>query len=343
MKQRQKGDEGIITEDWNALVDTHKIVKELVRGGNGTGQTSDNSTILDILIRNDTGEDLTTDFPIVKVGDAIGPSANKMKRQRITMKGELPTGEDDEFIAVIQSPLKDGRIGNAAIGGWTYCMIDHTDAIDDLFASTTGFDTEKFHSQSGEGFPIIWREGGVGLQLAIIDLDNGRRRPDDDGGGGGEHPDGPGGGVGQSGGPLSRRNYAAMTEDITGATVDVGAGTAECGTGIVSLGYIDKDGHFEKIQIPIDPEDPESELEDLNIDALNPSRNPIRAGVIVFGFRSEYQDGSDIVERFEIASWPDTSGFVDYDEDKKQSFGHDDGGDRDADPGKWQDDGECEE
>jgi hypothetical protein len=144
-----------------------------MRHGQTPNRQASNSAILDVLVKNATGADLTAAFPIVRLTTPVnsGLDADVMARRSIVFNGDKPDADTGSDFAILQSPVLTGKIGSAAIRGYSFCQINVTDA-DHTFATSSDTDATKLVSGSA-GVPIIWKETGTGTKYGIVNLGGG--------------------------------------------------------------------------------------------------------------------------------------------------------------------------
>jgi hypothetical protein len=130
---------------YNTLVD---IVKDWKRNHGKIGPGINSNLIqsnLTALVRNDTGDDLTPSFQIVRLEDSVPHSGLENDRiavnRRIAFSGMVPDSETDA-IAILQAPVLDGDIIKGVVAGVTVCRVrinDDTDEWANPVVGETGF------------------------------------------------------------------------------------------------------------------------------------------------------------------------------------------------------------
>ncbi len=162
----------------NAISESkQKVAGIRLAGGPGASGGADQS--LEILVVNETGVDLTADFPVVRLTDPAFTTPDDFKRQRIVWKGETPDEDTIGDFAVLQSPVVDGEPVVGVFHGFTVCQVDFTDA-DHEYAQAKDGDNAKLVSDAASGVPVKYKEPGTGVKWAIVKLGS----PPDAGGGG---------------------------------------------------------------------------------------------------------------------------------------------------------------
>jgi hypothetical protein len=143
----------------------------LLGGSGGLGLESARTLVP---IKNDSGNDLDR-FAVVRVTDFLfGPGAGQTFKNRPAFKGGLPAASTHEKFAILQEPLKDGKIGLALLSGVTACQVDI--AIEaHSFADTIQDDAEKLRSCLWGPVEILARQGGTGPQWCYVSLCGFRR------------------------------------------------------------------------------------------------------------------------------------------------------------------------
>lgn len=136
--------------------------------GNGTGNQSGSSSYLDISVSNDSGGDLTAEFPILALDGPKFTTAVQIKRRRVLYSGITPDEDTGVGFVVLQGPCKSGKPGLAVKQGYTCCQIDVTDESHEYARAKSG-DTAKLES-SESGVKIDWVESGTGVKNALIYL-----------------------------------------------------------------------------------------------------------------------------------------------------------------------------
>ncbi|MBD3671910.1 MAG: hypothetical protein HUJ26_00155 [Planctomycetaceae bacterium] len=124
-----------------------------------------------VLVRNDTGADITIPHGVVKIGGPLIAPADRSNVvfERPLVAGELP--DEDPDWCVLQQPLADGAIGRAVLSGLTWVRIDVIDEADTHCVATAGETGFLESSTSGPGF-ILWKESGTGEKWALIRISN---------------------------------------------------------------------------------------------------------------------------------------------------------------------------
>lgn len=128
-----------------------------------------------ILVRNDSGSDQER-LAVLGIGTPIiSPGANLNEfKNRIVLSCQIPVaGFDEGKFVILAEPLAAGRIGRAYVASACPVKIDvphehdewrYADIDDGVTANL------KVNTQGSAG--ILWREGGVGVQWAVVRLSN---------------------------------------------------------------------------------------------------------------------------------------------------------------------------
>ncbi len=125
-----------------------------------------------VLIRNDTGQ-IINRFGIVGLGRSLILPENNLDefQNQISFTGVLPGVAHENKFAILIEPLEPDELGSGLITGVSLVHVqvdndDHNHAI--VRSGITGLSSMK---SSGSGLArILWREGGIGLQWAIVAL-----------------------------------------------------------------------------------------------------------------------------------------------------------------------------
>ena len=123
-----------------------------------------------ILVRNDSGTDvdrfavLGVDVPIISPADNLGNFQNQ-----VALAGVTPTEDDHAGRFVITAgPIAASEIGLAHAAGVCPVMIDVPDEDHALFADVTDGQTDRLVAGASGSAVILWREGGTGVQWAVV-------------------------------------------------------------------------------------------------------------------------------------------------------------------------------
>lgn len=124
-----------------------------------------------VLIRNDTGGDLTVDHPVVGIGDTIvlpgdpdiqpGASEDIQFQWPIAFAGETPV-EDDHFrkFAILDGPVLAGKYQTGIISGsaWVKIKVDDTSHKS---ADIEEGEVDQLITNDGGAAYILWKEAGA--------------------------------------------------------------------------------------------------------------------------------------------------------------------------------------
>lgn len=124
-----------------------------------------------VLVRNDSGADITDRFPVLGLDDVvITPTANEGEFLRGPLFSAKKVAIETHYhkTCIAQQPLRDGEIGPAVIDGVTHCKIDVQHA-DDRWAGPIDDDTGNLISGYGSA-RILYKESGTGDKWAVVQL-----------------------------------------------------------------------------------------------------------------------------------------------------------------------------
>ncbi len=172
MKRVQNGDEVSLSANaYNAWCDAAEDLQS--RRMSQTGVARPERRVPDVvLVRNDSGADvdrygiLGIDGPIITPTDNLDEFKN-----RVTLKGVLPTSAHADAFVVLLEPLADGVIGEAIISGVCQVQIDVASAADTTCGADVD-DTAKLKSGAGSN-SILWKESGTGTKWAVVRIGGG--------------------------------------------------------------------------------------------------------------------------------------------------------------------------
>jgi len=125
-----------------------------------------NGDIIDV--RNDTGQDLH-EYAVVGLGAPLVSPFDRTSEflSRTTVAGVVPTAEHRGKFGVLLAPLRDGRIGRAWVSGVFAALINVLHEENGFADVGTGIVSSLESGDSGAA-KILWREGGLGPQWAIV-------------------------------------------------------------------------------------------------------------------------------------------------------------------------------
>lgn len=162
---------GIPADSWNAFVDATRKINQLPVRGNGPGMSSGPDEQVQVLVRNDTGADLESRFPIVRLDQPLVTPVDTTDEAGVALRGVQFDGAaptDGTDFVVMQGPCPDGEMRPAMLMGLTWCLVDVQDA-GHAYATAVAGDSDKLKSSAG-GVAIKWKESGTGEKLAIIHM-----------------------------------------------------------------------------------------------------------------------------------------------------------------------------
>lgn len=147
----------------------------------GVGATAGRSEVaprfeeqLRVLIKNDTGADLTTRYPILRVTSTLFEAENEDDEEGVSLrgvqlKGDTPNADTLWQFVVVQGPCPQDGLVEACFYGLCWAMVDVQDEGDPYAVAQSG-NNEELISNARFGARIIWSTPGTGPQLAAIDL-----------------------------------------------------------------------------------------------------------------------------------------------------------------------------
>jgi len=124
-----------------------------------------------IFVRNDSGGDLEQ-FEVLGIDEiVIGPEDNEREfRNRTVLAGVTPdeTEHRGRFV-IVAEPIAPGKIGRAYIDGVTPVKLDVPDEENEpRFAEMDDGQTGNLKAMTVGSASILWREGGTGVQWAVV-------------------------------------------------------------------------------------------------------------------------------------------------------------------------------
>lgn len=173
LKKVSKGDKlRIPAAAYNAFIDTARDFQARQRGISSTPQASTRSSGI-VLVRNDSGEDLSRytvlgiDSPIIDPEDNLDGFKN-----RVAVVGVTPSEDDHvgKFVVLLE-PLKSGAVGMAYGAGICPVKVDvPDDEVKYPYADIVDGQTAHLEAKHHGAAAILWREGGTGVQWALVRL-----------------------------------------------------------------------------------------------------------------------------------------------------------------------------
>jgi len=166
---------GISESGWNAFVDTTKQFRQQLPRAQSK-RSSGGASVVTETVSNETGSDITADFPILVLGESVFTTTDdpSVDRRKIVFKGTTPTettGIGD--IAILQSPAGTGSNGlrRGVIFGPTWCDVDVTD---EAHTHATPKDADNTKLKSGKSGALIKvKPTGIGVKRCLIQLGGG--------------------------------------------------------------------------------------------------------------------------------------------------------------------------
>ena len=152
---------------WNAFIDAAQKTKNTQHD-----ELADESAQFrqaDIIkIRNDSGIDLPR-FSVLGLDAPIFPPSVSMREftNQVAMAGVTPTTSHRGRFAILLEPVRSGRIARAWASGVCQARVNVEDE-DHSCADVTDGDHTKLTSAKHGSAQMLWREGGMGDQWAIV-------------------------------------------------------------------------------------------------------------------------------------------------------------------------------
>ena len=159
-----------------AFIDAARDVQTLQRQLSGLKDRFTNPAI--VQVRNDTGQDLTSDHPVVGLGGALAdPVIAPEDRESVvhetpTLSGVTPSVLHRGKFAVLLGPLANGAIGPAIVMGATWVRLQVDENVTGDRADVDPNDNTRLLAGDAGAGRILWREGGEGEQWALVRLGN---------------------------------------------------------------------------------------------------------------------------------------------------------------------------
>ena len=155
--------------DWNAAM--RMIKANRLGGSSGAGELrSSLSTAHQVLIRNDTGEDLDR-FHIAGLGDPVFTPSDSLAAftNNFAFQGVAPDEAYRGKIAITSQPIASGKIGQAYIDGIVPCRVNVTNEIIDR-ADMLDEDVTQLETSLVGACQIVWKESGTGTKWCLVRL-----------------------------------------------------------------------------------------------------------------------------------------------------------------------------
>jgi len=125
-----------------------------------------------VLVRNDSGIELTSHHALAITGVLIEPDTNDDERtfqSRTPLKGNVADlGSPQLSFVVAQQTIQPGKLGLCVISGTTPARVHVLNSSDETCELRAG-ETALVSSPIG-GAPILWKEQGTGERWAVIEL-----------------------------------------------------------------------------------------------------------------------------------------------------------------------------
>ncbi|MCL2645586.1 MAG: hypothetical protein FWD61_01110 [Phycisphaerales bacterium] len=173
LKKVKPGDKlRIPATTYNAFIDTTRAFQASQRNIGSTPQSAMRSSGI-VLVRNDSGNDLSRysvlgiDSPIIDPEDNLDAFKNK-----VAVVGVTPSEDDHvgKFVILLE-PLKSKKIGMAYGAGICPVKIDVPDEdVEYPYADIADGKTANLKAKHYGAATILWREGGTGVQWALVRL-----------------------------------------------------------------------------------------------------------------------------------------------------------------------------
>src|SRR4051812_14882261 len=172
MQRLTPGATGIQAATWNKFADTSKAFLQAPPQTNIKG--SRGAAALRVQVENQTGGDITADFPVVEIGNPIFTTADRADviHDPITLQATTPDASTAiENIAIVQGPIPDGEFRPAVIQGVSYVKLYVTNSQHQCALPIPNVNTAL---QSGTtGIKVVWHDTPPSYPAyvdAIVDL-----------------------------------------------------------------------------------------------------------------------------------------------------------------------------
>jgi len=120
-----------------------------------------------VKVYNDTGGNLAR-FSVVGLGDPIFTPTDSEDAflAEVTFRGHQPSSADIGKFAVLFEPALDGQVVRAFVAGVVQVQVDVANTADTC--CDAGTSSDNLVSSSTGSAQMLWKEGGTGVQWAII-------------------------------------------------------------------------------------------------------------------------------------------------------------------------------
>ncbi len=159
---------------YNAFIDAAADYRNRTVGMEGEYKQHDTKTGI-VYVRNNAGGDLEQ-FAVVGLdGLVIGPDDNDREfRHRVVMKGVKPDEDKHRSkFGILVEPVASGKLGRAVVAGLCQVKLNVPDEENEpRFAEIEDSVTGNLKAATYGSAVILWREGGTGVQWAVVRLGN---------------------------------------------------------------------------------------------------------------------------------------------------------------------------
>jgi len=159
---------------YNAFIDAAVDYRNRTVGMEGEYKQHDTKTGI-VYVRNNAGGDLEQ-FAVVGLdGLVIGPDDNDREfRHRVVMKGVKPDEDKHRSkFGILVEPVASGKLGRAVVAGLCQVKLNVPDEENEpRFAEIEDSVTGNLKAATYGSAVILWREGGTGVQWAVVRLGN---------------------------------------------------------------------------------------------------------------------------------------------------------------------------
>lgn len=161
---------GISVRAWNACVEAAKAYKNRGRPGPDYEARIRRAGI--VLVRNSTGANQPWGAVLAISNVVITPTVNAVEfKNRIIFEGGVPEAADAGRFVVLTGPAPKNAIVEAVASGIVQVKVN-VQAETDKFADVAGGSTAHLMSGEDGAAGILWREGGAGVQWAVVRVAN---------------------------------------------------------------------------------------------------------------------------------------------------------------------------